>query len=373
MNKLLIPILILLSSKTLSWETDNFTSRRLIEKVSEKEKLDNLFSLNDKMNKDIRKTLEAFSKDYNCLEDQEKLKNKKVPLIYSWIDDALGGTHAVIEQFAEEGGVMLYDHNREWFSMEANLMGKNYGLQGAFNLDGHVIGPDKVGHFVDQGFDLITEFIENGSDKDAFKIAMEESNDMEEGGFGLMISGVKSYGDMGANFSGLKFYHNLLSGENPQLTCDPKTKKYKLNYDFNWSDYVNDSWDEGLNCSFFESVDNPYKRKKLKDSKGREIATSDIEKIYPPADNDEKNFRKKLADFKPPMSCPASKDKCSALADINCSNYFISPKCIRQVDKKVSCEIDTFDKLFSVERKKNYSFARGEEEKRSEKRRDYAN
>jgi hypothetical protein len=365
MNKLTYILIFSMSFPLLAWETDNFTSRRKILEAPKEESLTNLYTMNDQMNKEIVKVLDNFGKDYDCTEDVAKLKNNRVPLIYSWIDDALGGTHAEIERFAEESSdIKLYDHNRKVISLSSNIYGKQYGLQGSFNLDGHVVGPDKVGHFVDQGYDLIRTFINNGSNKDSFKLAMQESNDLEEEYFGLIVSDVKSYGDMSANFSGLKFFYNLLSGDSPQLSCDKKSKKYKLNYDFNWSEYVNDSWDEGVNCSFFESVENPYVRKSAK-SNG--VSTSDIEKIYPPANDDEVEFRKKLKSFKPPLSCPDSKGKCREIASMNCSNYFISPKCIRQVDKKVSCNISNFDELFSVNRKANYSFDRGNEEKTNEK------
>lgn len=368
MNIFIINLIILCSFNTLAWETDNFTSRRKITKASDKEKTDNLYNMNDRMNEEILSIIDNFAEEYDCSEDIKKLEKKEVPYIFSWIDDALGGTHAEIERFAEEGAVKLYDHNREMMTMDNNLYGKHYGLQGAFNLGGHVIGPDKVGHFVDQGYDLIETFIENGSSKEAFRMAMEDSNDMEEGFFGLIASDVKSYGDMSANFSGLKFYYNLLSGDDPQLTCDPKTNKYKMNYDFNWSDYVNDSWDEGVNCSFFESVENPYVRRSVSAKSGAyAVPTSDIEKIYPPADRDEIEFRETLKNFKPPMSCPASADKCKKVTRMNCSNYFVSPKCIRQQDKKVSCNINDFDDLFEVDRKSNYSFDRGNEEKTDEK------
>jgi hypothetical protein len=346
-----------LSLSALAWETDNFTSRRKIAKVSDSEIIDNLYSLNDKMNKDIRKVIDDFAEDYDCREDVAKIKKNQVPTIYSWIDDALGGTHAVIEEYAEDGNVKMYDHKRAWVTMSSNLYGKSYGLQGAFNLNGYVVGPDKVGHFVDQGYDLIKKFIRNGGGKQGFLSAMEKSNDMEEGGFGLFASGIKSYGDMGANMSGLSFYYNLLSGDNPQLTCNPKTKKYEINYDFNFADYVNDSWDEGINCSFFDSVDNPYKRNEVKSSR--------VYTVYPPADEDEIVFRKNLKNMKPPLTCPDSMDKCKDIVNKNCSNYFVSPMCIRAVDKKVSCDMSDFDKMFKVTQTGGYKYERGISKPRS--------
>jgi len=352
-----IILIILISTSARSWETDNFTSRRKILKASDEEKVSNLYNLNDEMNKKIRSVIENINENYSCKEDMARIQNGDVPKIYSHIDDVLGGTHAKIEEFAEEGATVLYDHDRSWISSE-NIYSKNYGLQGSFNLNGHVIGPDKLGHFIDQGFDLMQVMIEEGMTKEAFLSSMQESNDLEDGWYGLAASGVKSYGDMSANFSGLSFYYGLLNGDNPQLSCDPKTNKYSLNYDFDWSDYVNDSWDEGVNCSFFYAVENPFgKNTESKDIMNHTNRRRRMQ-IHPTSFKmkstpEEKHLTKYLEGLEPPMSCPAEMNKCMEISSSNCANYFISPKCLMNVAKKTKCDSSNFDNLFKVARNNN--------------------
>jgi len=326
------------TASSIAWETDNFTSRRKILKASEEEKNSNLFNLNDEMNKKMLQVIEGVNDDYDCQEDMARIKKGKVPRIYSHIDDVLGGTHAAIEEFAEEGGAKLYDHSRAWLAKE-NIYSKNYGLQGSFNLNGHVIGPDKLGHFVDQGFDLMEVMIEKGINKEGFFASMEESNDLENGFYGISSSGVKSYGDMAANFSGLSFYYNLLFGANPQLKCDSRTKKYTMDYDFDWSDYVDDSWDEGVNCSFFYKVDNPFT--------GR-TSRFNIKKT-----DEGDHLQKYLQGLRPPMACPSELNKCKTVSKRNCANYFTSPQCLRKVVTYNKCRVNSLTSVLKVTRNTN--------------------
>lgn len=376
-QNILLPFIIvnLLNLPLGAWETDNFTTRPEVLNASSTEIRNNLNSLNDMVNKNLESVIDDYNSIYNCKDDLADLKNNEVPKLISWIEDKLGGTRGEVEEYAEEGGAKMYHENGvdpgKFSVLNANLYNKRYGLQGSLNLEGHVIGPDKLGHFFDQGYDLMEVFIEEGQDKKAFQSAMYESNRLEEGFYGLKASDVKSYGDMGANFSGLTFFYNLLSGKNPQVTCNESTGKYKLNYHFDFGQYVNDSWDEGINCSFFESVVNPFQepgekiltvsdcgqgnsgckrrnmRERLKEAARRR---RDVLKgaIYPAATDDEKIFFEKLLSYKPPRICPVNTDKCKEITQLNCSNYFVSPRCIAGVFANPSCNIDNFDEVFAV-------------------------
>jgi hypothetical protein len=138
-------ILYFICLSVYSWETDNFTSRNKILRAGETEKTNNLYKLNDKMNKELHAVIKMANETFDCTKDVEKMKNKQVPLLFQWIDDSLGGTHAVIEKFAEEGGAKLYDHNvsqnrilgtiGDAFTRNNNIYNKVYSLQGAFNLN----------------------------------------------------------------------------------------------------------------------------------------------------------------------------------------------------------------------------------------------
>lgn len=335
MQKLILTML-LVPIQIYSWETDNFTSRLKIQQASSKEKIDNRYKLNDETNRLLRKTIDEFNMDKgDCVADMKRVDEKETPLLFDWIDDSIGGTHAVIEEYAEEGNVTLYDHERSWVSMSSNMYDKNYGLQGSFNLNDHVVGPDKLGHFFDQGHDLIEKMIRFGMNKTGLKRAHAKSNSMEEGTFGLWASGVKSYGDMGANYSGLKFYYNLLWGDNPQVTCDQETKKYKLNFDFDWHNHVNHTWDEGVNCSFFTEVENPYKM-------GFDEESMNTDR--------DKHFNNYLKELDPPLSCPNEVEKCREVVKENCSNYFVSPKCIKITGEDPKCNFTSLDEMLQLDR-----------------------
>jgi hypothetical protein len=69
-----------------------------------------------------------------------------------------------------------------------------YGPDPAMNLGGVVMGTDKLGHFVDQGFSLFEEYLEN--DKSIEK-TLQYSGGLEETfwPYSLSASGIKSYGD----------------------------------------------------------------------------------------------------------------------------------------------------------------------------------
>lgn len=98
------------------------------------------------------------------------------------------------------------------------------------------IGSDKLGHFVQQGFQYfdIAHRQSTGSVAEAEKFGEET----ESGGFGLNTTGVFSNADLEANRSGLKFYKDLES--NPGLT-------------FDIANYINDRWNEEVNPSFYET------------------------------------------------------------------------------------------------------------------------
>jgi len=360
-NKAKILLISMVITSAYAWETDNFTHRRKILKASSSEIKSNLYNLNDETNKRLRETVEKFndqigdcSSDLDRFKEESMMGGKETPKIYKWIKSELGGgLFGAMEEWSEESGEI------KQYGDGSNIYGNYYDIQTAFNLNGHVVGPDKLGHFVDQGFDLFTSFVDEGSNKKGFKEAMAYSNDLEEGRYGLFASDVKSYGDMGANFSGMKFWYNLTGKKNSYLTCDEKTGEYKVNRDFNWAEYADDSWDEGVSCSFFDTVANPYEKPGLikSSSRGRpgrlQPRTFGFEKT-----NMDKDLEKYLKGLNPPLSCPDGSSQCREIAQMNCSNYFVSPKCIFKANVKATCDMSNFDSLFYVAENSEYKFDR---------------
>lgn len=180
-------------------------------------------------------------------------------------------------------------------------------LESMIDVSGHRIGCDKLGHFFDQGQEYFKEAykitgsqiapIQNGLQK-----ALDHGKSQEEGMYGLSGTGVKSYGDLSANYGGLLFWENLAQSENPIVKCvDGKFKQLR---DFDFNEYVTDAWDEGTNCSDYKSTE--FKS------------------------NVEKNL--KLLS----TSCPAEEKKCIALADqypTEVLKEIIGPTCTQMIAK----------------------------------------
>lgn len=99
-------------------------------------------------------------------------------------------------------------------------------------IKGIYVGSDKLGHFLQQGFQYYLIAKSKG------QAAAEKFGLItEEGGFGLSTTGVLSHADLEANRQGLKFFQEL--EKNP-------------NMDFDIANYINKKWNEGHNPSHYE-------------------------------------------------------------------------------------------------------------------------
>ncbi len=138
---------------------------------------------------------------------------------------------------------------------------------------GTKMGIDKIDHFLSNGFFLFLEHTTdrtppNNGGEDAWpppepvirteeqrkKDALKFNTFSEEASWGLSGTGIKSYGDMAANYQGYQFYKELIDGNNPYLKC--KDGKWTQNREFNITNYADDSWNEAINCSSFNSEEN---------------------------------------------------------------------------------------------------------------------
>lgn len=356
MRRISTAALVLLSvSSVYSWETDNFTYRRKILKASDAEKKQNLYALNDETNRRIEEAIKGYNKmGVNCNEDLKLLTKKeknmwgerKMPKIYSQIKSVLGGTiFGAMETWSEKSDkVTKYGDGNYIYG--SDFLANFYDLQTAFNLNGHVVGPDKLGHFVDQGFELYQELLSEDDMKKGFDKAMVHSNKMEDSYYGLDASGVKSYGDMSANYSGLKFWYNLYGKDNSYLKCDKKSGKISMNRDFDWSEFADDTWDQGINCSTFEASPNPYKHGQYRSRKN--LYTTEMDE----------GLKEYLAKVDKTLQCPDDLGRCQEISKQPCSKFYVSPKCLFAANTKLTCPLNDFDKLLAVEDKKGYKYNR---------------
>jgi hypothetical protein len=154
----------------------------------------------------------------------------------------------------------------EGFSLNMNE------LSDVVNINGHLIGLDKIGHFFAEGWQYfeLTEY-ENQS----IEQALDWGKHQEAGKFGYSTTGIFSFADLVANFNGWRFWNKVLLKQDdplkgvlanlfnqPYITCDIQfiasiknkkiVKAWEYNSRFDLSDYVDGTWDEGNNCNSYE-------------------------------------------------------------------------------------------------------------------------
>lgn len=132
---------------------------------------------------------------------------------------------------------------------EKSIVDRVVKLASVFNVAGHRVGSDKIGHFMDMGYDLYWR------EKRGHKLEqlVHRSRVEQQGVWGKWVTGVKSYGDIAANFDGYRFWKDVFGdGERPYFTCvDGRLKQVR---EFRWADYASPAWNEAINCSTFSSL-----------------------------------------------------------------------------------------------------------------------
>ena len=144
-------------------------------------------------------------------------------------------------------------------------------LSDVVNIDGYLIGLDKIGHFFAEGWQY---FELTHHDDKGFDQVLEWGREQEAGKFGYTTTGVFSFADLVANFNGWRFWNKVLLKEDdplkgvianffsrPYITCDIQVaesikrvkvvKAWEVNTEFDLADYIDGSWDEGNNCNSY--------------------------------------------------------------------------------------------------------------------------
>jgi hypothetical protein len=78
---------------------------------------------------------------------------------------------------------------------------------------------------------------------------IETSDRQELKSWGLESAGVYEYGDIAANVQGYIFWSNLTTGPAPYFVC--RNQRWAQAREFSWGPYIDDGWDEAINCSDF--------------------------------------------------------------------------------------------------------------------------
>lgn len=139
-----------------------------------------------------------------------------------------------------------------------SLSKKAVTMSGEIRVGDHFIGVDKLEHMWGQGYAYFTNnYLKDKGEIKTVKIGAGKEKIILGGNkFG---NGVFSYGDLSANFNGMRFWNHMLLKHDDVLGADRNIGPYIACTNDKWSqveeidfkNYIDDSMDEGINCSKF--------------------------------------------------------------------------------------------------------------------------
>ena len=200
---------------------------------------------------------------------------------------------AIFQSFTASWGFKGYDLDKQ---LRVLLAGKSYSLSlndsiyrdisylegfslnikelsDLVNINGHLIGLDKMGHFFAEGWKYydLTHYKQHNLDQ-----ALRWGKEQEAGKFGYTTTGIFSFADLVANFNGWRFWNKVLLKENDplygvirnffnkayirceiQIIDSIKNKKivkaWEYNTRFDLSEYIDGAWNESNNCNSYKN------------------------------------------------------------------------------------------------------------------------
>ncbi|MGZ3809874.1 MAG: hypothetical protein ACXVCE_17450 [Bacteriovorax sp.] len=123
------------------------------------------------------------------------------------------------------------------------------------NINGIYVGTDKVGHFSIIGRAYYKNFLkglaQGLTEEQAEMMAINKGIKQEVNFLGYTIGGTLAFGDLEANYQGLKFARHMCEGENPHLKLANGQWVENPQNAFDIRKYVNPKMDEAFNVSLW--------------------------------------------------------------------------------------------------------------------------
>lgn len=253
MKKVMLPLL-LIASSLYGAEVDHFTDRSANIRDSKQ-------IINDQINVYIQTSISTLNrKGQGCKEPalykemQKYLQNHINGEIVHFIDHEKS-----IDRMTMTPAQSIY---REWSMWDGFVLARPgaskspLAMSAIINLGGHKIGVDKLEHLFDRGY---AYFEEHYLDKKGLEETLINGVWWEKALYGgkKWGTGVFSYGDLAANFNGMRFWNDVL-GKNRDVLGE-YIEPYILCRDNQWiqinqvdiTRYIDASYDEAINCSKF--------------------------------------------------------------------------------------------------------------------------
>ena len=176
---------------------------------------------------------------------------------------------------------------KEWTKRTGFLLGRDgaaespLALSPLIKVGGYVIGVDKLEHMFGMGYAYFKRHHINGmSLRRGLKIGIASEKTYLGGN--MLATGVFTYADLAANFNGMRFWNHMLQKEDdvlgkahnygPYITCD--AGKWKQNKEIDFTNYVDMSMQENVNCSKFATKKGVKKFKASLDRLNKETGRS---------------------------------------------------------------------------------------------------
>ena len=251
MRKVLASFL-LLSTATFGAEVDSFTNRY-------KPIADSVDLINGKTNELFSEAIDEVNEKSKKGCDEKKLykylrkrfRNHYTGMLSPWIIKT-----DKIERIVTPVTNSIYQDFKWYQAIVPGGIARVFGDPSAalIKVNGVMLGTDKFEHFMGSGFLYYRKnYLKGKGIKEAMKIGWSA----ETGYMGAVTTGVMAYGDLAANFNGMRFWNHVLLKYNdilgeqynqgPYVKCEENQWKQVAKVD--WRNYIDHAFDEGVNCS----------------------------------------------------------------------------------------------------------------------------
>jgi hypothetical protein len=234
-----------------AYETDQFSNR--LEPISDSTEL-----LNEQVNLSIQQAVQNWHGPRN----DRKFVNKIYHSIggHHWVDklERWAMNSPDVERLRTPRRDSIYSGHPIWATRVAAL----FGVGPTIKVNNVLVGSDKIGHFLSQGRKYYRRYLRYEDEQRAG----EWSAFTERAIFGQMSTGSYSNADLVANYEGYIFYRSLF--EDDVIAGKPAIlgwsgEHWIIQRSFDWSDHINEYWDEALNINHYDGLLYPHMKTRL--------------------------------------------------------------------------------------------------------------